>query len=116
MAVFLSTTISSDEAMDTIKDIRQIAGKQCFVSSMSAYITDLKDLAEAEAQKTGMLRVQILFEHLLPFCIDALVQAAHVQHVVEHIVAGEHAYMLRALPDPLRPHRSTYCPQKDVRL
>ena len=48
MAVFLSTTISSDEAMDTIKDIRQIAGKQCFVSSMSAYITDLKDLAEAE--------------------------------------------------------------------
>ena len=32
-----STIISSDEAMDTITgDIRQIAGKQCFVGSMSA--------------------------------------------------------------------------------
>lgn len=34
--------------MDAIHEIRQIAGKQCFVSRMSAIVTDTKDLAESE--------------------------------------------------------------------
>ena len=32
--------------MDAIREIRSIAGKQCFVSGMSALVTDLKDLCE----------------------------------------------------------------------
>ena len=34
--------------MDAIREIRSIAGKQCFVSGMSALVTDLKDLCEQE--------------------------------------------------------------------
>ena len=34
--------------MDAIREIRSIAGEQCFVSGMSALVTDLKDLCEAE--------------------------------------------------------------------
>ena len=41
MAVFFNTSTSSDVTMDTIKEIRSIAGKQCFVSGLSAMVTDL---------------------------------------------------------------------------
>ena len=48
MAVFFDTSTSSDETMDAIREIRSVAGKQCFVSGMSALVTDLKDLCERE--------------------------------------------------------------------
>ncbi len=48
MAVFFDTSTSSDVTMDAIREIRRIAGKQCFVSGMSALVTDLKDLCEKE--------------------------------------------------------------------
>lgn len=48
MAVFFDSATSADVTMDAIREIRSIAGKQCFVSGMSALVTDLKDLCEAE--------------------------------------------------------------------
>ena len=48
VAVFFDTSTSADETMDAIREIRSIAGKQCFVSGMSALVTDLKDLCEQE--------------------------------------------------------------------
>ena len=41
MAVFFDTSTSSDLTMDAIREIRSIAGEQCFVSGMSALVTDL---------------------------------------------------------------------------
>ena len=48
MAIFFDTSTSEDATMAAIHDIRDIAGKQCFVSGMSALVTDLKDLCERE--------------------------------------------------------------------
>lgn len=48
MFIIFGTTTSADKTMDAIHEIRQIAGKQCFVSRMSAIVTDTKDLAESE--------------------------------------------------------------------
>ena len=48
VAVFFDTSTSADVTMDAIREIRSIAGKQCFVSGMSALVTDLKDLCEQE--------------------------------------------------------------------
>ena len=48
LAVFFDTSTSADETIDAIHEIRSIAGKQCFVSGMSALVTDLKDLCEQE--------------------------------------------------------------------
>ena len=44
MAVFFDSATSADVTMDAIREIRAIAGKQVFVSGMSALVTDLKDL------------------------------------------------------------------------
>ena len=48
MAVFFDSATSADITMDAIREIRSIAGEQCFVSGMSALVTDLKDLCESE--------------------------------------------------------------------
>lgn len=48
IAVFFDTSTSSDETMQAIKELRAVTGKQCFVSGLSALVTDLKDLCEKE--------------------------------------------------------------------
>ena len=48
MAIFFDEGTSSDGTMDAIAQIREIAGKQCFLSGMSAVVTDTKNLAEKE--------------------------------------------------------------------
>lgn len=40
MFIIFDTTTSADETMDAIENIRALAGKQCFLSGMSAIVTD----------------------------------------------------------------------------
>ena len=46
MAVFFDDTTSADGTMAAIEEIRNVADKQCFVSGLSAIITDTKNLSE----------------------------------------------------------------------
>ena len=48
MAVFFDTSVSADESLEAIEEIRDIGDKQAFVSGMSAFVTDLKNIAEEE--------------------------------------------------------------------
>ena len=48
IAVFFDSSTSDDLTIEAIKDLRQVTGKQCFVSGMSALVTDLKMLCEKE--------------------------------------------------------------------
>lgn len=48
MFLFFDTTTSADETMDAIEELYSIAGQQCFVSSMSAIVTDTRDLVQKE--------------------------------------------------------------------
>ena len=48
IAVFFDTSSSADETIEAITEIRQLCGKQCFVSGISALVTDLKNLCERE--------------------------------------------------------------------
>lgn len=48
IAVFFKTSTSADETMDAIKEVRKITDKNCYVTGMSAVVTDLKDLCEHE--------------------------------------------------------------------
>ena len=48
MFLIFDTTTSADETMEAIKEIRALAGKQCFLSGMSAIVTDTKELSEQE--------------------------------------------------------------------
>ncbi|MBP5745534.1 MAG: MMPL family transporter, partial [Lachnospiraceae bacterium] len=48
MAVIFDETTSADGTMEAIEKIRNITGEQCFLSGMSAVVTDTKDLSEKE--------------------------------------------------------------------
>ncbi len=48
MAVFFDKPTSADETLAAVEEIRQIGGKQCFISGMTCFVEDLKDLIETE--------------------------------------------------------------------
>ena len=48
LAIFFDSSTSADVTMDAIKEIRSVCNKDCFVSDMSALVTDLKALCEQE--------------------------------------------------------------------
>lgn len=48
MAVFFDSPTSDDNTLAAVDEIRAIGGKQCFVSGMSAFVADLKNLSEHE--------------------------------------------------------------------
>ena len=48
MAIFFDEGTSSESTMEAIEQIRDIAGEQCFLSSMSAIVTDTKNMTEQE--------------------------------------------------------------------
>lgn len=48
LAVFFDTATSADETMEAVTEIRSVTGDQCFVSGLSAMVTDLKALCEKE--------------------------------------------------------------------
>ena len=48
MAVFFDETSSAEGTMEAIETIRRIAGERCFVSGLSAVVTDTKALVEEQ--------------------------------------------------------------------
>ena len=46
IAVFFNTPTSDVGSIHAVQEIRKVCGKQCFVSGMSAFVTDLKELSE----------------------------------------------------------------------
>ena len=105
MAVFFDPAPSADETMDAIREIRSIAGKQCFVSGMSALVTDLKDLCEQEEPIYVAIAVVLacvammvfLDSWLIPFVFLASIGAAILLNLGSNWFMGEISYITKAL-------------------
>lgn len=105
MAVFFDTSTSEDETMDAIRDIRSVCGKQCFVSGMSALVTDLKDLCEQEepiyvglAVLLACVAMLLLLDNwLIPFVFLASIGAMILLNMGTNYFMGEISYITKAL-------------------
>ena len=105
MAVFFDTSTSSDITMDAIREIRRIAGKQCFVSGMSALVTDLKDLCEKEEPIYVGIAVLLacvamlvfLDSWLVPFVFLASIGMMILLNLGTNYFMGEISYITKAL-------------------
>lgn len=105
MAVFFDSSTSADITMDAIREIRSIAGKQCFVSGMSALVTDLKDLCEKEEPIYVAIAValacaaMILFldNWIIPFIFLASIGIMIVLNLGTNYFMGEISYITKAL-------------------
>ncbi|MDE7219406.1 MAG: MMPL family transporter [Oscillospiraceae bacterium] len=105
MAVFFDTSTSSDLTMDAIREIRSLAGSQCFVSGMSALVTDLKDLCEKEepiyvgiavALACGAMLL-LLDSWLAPFVFLASIGMMILLNLGTNYFMGEISYITKAL-------------------
>ena len=105
MAVFFDSATSEDVTMDAIREIRAIAGKQVFVSGMSALVTDLKDLCEKEepiyvgiAVALACLAMMIFLDGwLVPFVFLASIGIAILINLGTNWFMGEISYITKAL-------------------
>ena len=67
MAIFFDSGTSEEVTLEAVEQIRAIAGKQCFLSGMSAMVVDLRDLCEQEEPVYVLLAVALALVVMLIF-------------------------------------------------
>lgn len=105
MAVFFDTSSSADETMDAITQIRAVAGEQCFVSGISAMVTDLRDLCEEQeaiyvaiAVILAVVAMMIFMDNwIIPFVFLASIGMAILMNLGSNYFLGEISYITKAL-------------------
>lgn len=105
LAIFFDTSTSSDDTMEAITAIRSIAGKQCFISGMSAMVTDLKDLCEKEepiyvgiAVALACVAMMIFMDNwITPFVFLMSIGMAILLNMGTNYFLGEISYLTKAL-------------------
>lgn len=105
LAVFFDSSTSADETMQAISDIRSVAGKQCFVSGMSAMVTDLRDLCEREepvyvavAVVLACVAMMLFLDNwIVPFVFLLSIGMAILLNLGSNFMLGEISYITKAL-------------------
>ncbi len=105
IAVFFDSSTSSDVTMDAIREIRSITGEKCFVSGMSAMVTDLKDLCEKEepiyvgiAVVLACVAMMLFLDGwLIPFVFLLSIGMMIMLNMGTNIIFGEISYITKAL-------------------
>ena len=105
MAIFFDEGTSSDGTMDAIAQIRKIAGKQCFLSGMSAVVTDTKNLAEKETPVYVLIAVLLAIfvlgitmeSFFVPLLFMLSIGMAIVYNLGSNYFLGEISYITKAL-------------------
>ncbi len=105
LAVFFDTSTSADATMEAVQTIRSLAGKQCFVSGMSAMVTDLKDLCEREepiyvglAVLLSCVAMMLLLDNwLVPLVFLVSIGMAILLNMGSNYFLGEISYLTKAL-------------------
>ena len=91
LAVFFDSSTSADVTMDAIREIRAIAGRQCFVTGMSALVTDLKVACACLAM------MLLLDSWLAPLIFLASIGICIVINLGSNYFLGEISYITKAL-------------------
>ena len=104
-AVFFDEGSSSEATMEAIQGIRKIAGEKCFVSGLSAVVTDTKELVESqEAIYVGIavalcaLVLTITMDSfLLPLIFLACIGVSVLWNMGSNWFLGEISYITKAV-------------------
>ena len=104
-AVFFDDSSSSEETMEAIQAIRKAAGEQCYVSGMSAIVTDIKEMVEE--QETSYVGIAVLLSavvlmltmdsFLLPLLFLCCVGVSVLWNMGTNYFLGEISYITGAV-------------------
>jgi hypothetical protein len=103
--IFFDGTTSSDGTMEAIQELRTLADGQCFVSGMSAVVTDTKEITESETIAYVIIAVVLtcivlaLFmdSFLVPLFFMLSIGMAIVYNLGSNIIMGEVSFLTKAL-------------------
>lgn len=103
--VLYPNSISADETMDAIESLRKVMNKQCYLSGMSAVVTDTKNLSNKETPIYVLIAV-ILSTIVLALAMDSAIipvffllsiGMAIVYNLGTNVLKGEISYVTQAL-------------------
>lgn len=105
MVVFFSDSTSADQTMAAIEEIRSVTGQQCFVSGMSAVVTDIKNLSEKETPLYVLIAVVLccivlaitMDSFLVPLFFMLSIGMAILYNMGTNLFLGEISYVTKAL-------------------
>ena len=104
-AVFFDSSSSAEETMAAIQEIRKIAGTRCFVSGLSAVVTDTKELVEQQeaiyvAIAVALCTVVLMItmeSFLLPILFLLCIGVTILWNMGSNYFLGEISYITRAV-------------------
>ncbi len=105
MFIIFDEGTSADGTMQAIEDIRKVSNKQCFMSGMSAIVTDTKNMAEKETPIyvgiAVLLAVIVLSltmdSYLIPLFFLLSIGMAIVYNMGTNVFAGEISFITQSL-------------------
>lgn len=105
MAIFFTDGTSADKTLGAIEEIRSIAGKQCFLSGMSAVILDTRDLTQRETPIYVVIAVLLsavvmalfLDSFMLPVIFLADIGIAVMYNMGTNYFLGEISFVTQAI-------------------
>lgn len=105
MAVFFDEATSADGSLEAVKEIRSIAGEQCFVSGMSSVVEDIKDLTMQEAPMyvviavilTSIILALTMDSFLIPLFFMLSVGMAIIYNMGTNFIQSEISFITEAL-------------------
>ncbi len=110
MVAFFDTSVSADETIKAVGEIRHIMGKDAYITGMSALVKDLKDLCEREEPFyvgiavlcATIIMMVLLNSWVLPFIFLAGIGFAVMYNMGSNIFLGEISYITKALASVLQ--------------
>ena len=105
MVIFFDSSLSSDETLDAIEELRSVADKQCYISGMSAVVTDTKNLSDKEVPIYVIIAVILavivlsltMDSALIPVFFLLSIGMAIIYNLGSNVFFGEISYVTQAL-------------------
>lgn len=105
MIIMLDTSMSADETLDAVEQIRGLTKQQCLLSGMSAVVADIKKICNSEAIMyvviASVLSAIVLSltmdSFLIPFFFLLSIGMAIIYNLGTNFIAGEISFITQAL-------------------
>lgn len=105
MFILYDTGMSADETMDAVAEIRKLSNEQCFLSGMSAIVTDTRDLSNKETPIYVCISVILstivlsltMDSALIPLFFLLSIGFSIIYNLGTNIFLGEISYITQAL-------------------
>ena len=105
MAIFYDTTISADETLKAVEDVRKVAGDNVYVGGMSALVIDTKNLSDIEVPIYVAIAVALCLlvlmvsmdSFLIPILFLLSIGFAIIYNMGSNVFMGQISYVTKAL-------------------